>query len=333
MNEPEKHRVKFPACAPYFRCRRKYRKNEVIMKKLLLSVLIITMLVSLTSCGGTNKNDTIVIYDGQYSEMQIIHHMVKILVEKNTDLKVEIKDEMAPVNLFNELIKGSSDVMNSYDGTLLTTYLHLDPSDVPSDTTLYDYVNEEGRKQKNVTLLDKLGINNTYTIAVPMDIAEQYNLSTVSDLVTVADQLVFGAEHDFFTEEGSAKFNPFVEFYGLNFKEAKQLDINLKYSAVESGNIDVTVVYATDGLNKKSQLIILTDDLNFFPEYNGALLVKADFFEKYKATAPDLEEVLASMSGIFTDEDMINLSYMVDVDGRSVAEVSEEYLQQKGLLD
>jgi len=303
------------------------------MKKIISLLLIGLLVISMTACGGKEENNTIVVYDGQFSEMQIIHYMVKLLVEEKTDLTVEIKDEMAPVNLFSELTGGTSDLMNSYDGTLLTTYLHLDPSEVPEDTTLYDFVNEKGREMEGVMLLDKLGINNTYAIAVPQDIADEYSLNTISDLAAVADQLVFGAEHDFFTEEGSAKYNPFVEFYGLEFKEGKQIDINLKYSAVESGNIDVTVVYATDGLNRQAGLKILEDDRQFFPEYNGALLVKEDFFEKYKDSAPNLEEVLAMMANIFTDEDMVNLTYQVDVEGSSVADVSKEYLQEKGLID
>jgi len=303
------------------------------MKKIISLLLIGLLVISMTACGGKEENNTIVVYDGQFSEMQIIHYMVKLLVEEKTDLTVEIKDEMAPVNLFSELTGGTSDLMNSYDGTLLTTYLHLDPSEVPEDTTLYDFVNEKGREMEGVMLLDKLGINNTYAIAVPQDIADEYSLNTISDLAAVADQFVFGAEHDFFTEEGSAKYNPFVEFYGLEFKEGKQIDINLKYSAVESGNIDVTVVYATDGLNRQAGLKILEDDRQFFPEYNGALLVKEDFFEKYKDSAPNLEEVLAMMANIFTDEDMVNLTYQVDVEGSSVADVSKEYLQEKGLID
>lgn len=53
-----------------------------------------------------------------------------------------------------------------------------------------------------------------------------------------------------------------------------------------SGNMDVTVVYSTDGLNKRFGLVILEDDLHFFPEYNGAYLLRADLYEDF----PELEE-------------------------------------------
>jgi len=304
-----------------------------LMKRMLAMCLAVGLVVSMTGCGGgAKKTESITIYDGQFAEMQIIHQMVKYLVEANTDITVDIKDQMAPVNAYNELLKGSNDIMNSYDGTVLTTFLGLDPSDVPTDKTLYDYVNEQC-EEKEIRLLGKLGINNTYAVAVPQKIADEYDLNTISDLVPVADKLVFGAEHDFFTEEGSAKYNPFVEFYGLKFQDAKQIDMSLKYSAVESGNIDCTVVYATDGQNKKAKLKVLEDDRTFFPEYNGALLVREDLFERFKDTAPDLEDVLRQMDGIFTQDDMIDLTYAVDVDLKSVEDVAKEYLVAKGLLE
>jgi len=304
--------------------------------RFIVGLLALLMIIPLAACGSKDE-ETITIYEGQFSEMRIIHCMVKLLVEENTDVTVDIKEEMSPVNSYNEIVSGNADLMNCYDGTLLTTFLHLDPSDVPEGTTLYDFVNEQALETSNVQLLGKLGINDTYTIAVPQSIADEYGLETISDLAAVADQLVFGAEHDFFTEEGSAKYNPFVEFYGLKFKDSKQIDLSLKYSAVKSGSIDVTVVYATDGLNREAGLKILEDDQSFFPEYNGALLVRADLFERLSDAAPNLEEVLDMMTGIFTDEDMVELTYQVDVpiDGetRTVEEVSKEYLQSKGLLD
>lgn len=299
-------------------------------KTLIVALLAAMLLFSLVSCSKDTKN-TITIYDGQFSEMRIIHQMVKLLVEGHTDAKVKIKDEVAPPNAYNELLKGNADITNSYDGTLLTTFLHLDPKDVPENATLYDFVNEQAA-DKGVKLLDKLGINNTYTIAVPQALADEYNLEKISDLAPIADQLVFGAEHDFFTEEGSAKYNPFIKFYGLNFKEGKQIDLTLKYSAIESGNLDVTVVYATDGMNRKHQLKVLEDDLSFFPEYNGALLVRTDLFDRLKEVAPDLEAILNKLGGAFTNEDMVDLTYKVDVDGENAHDVAKEFLKSKGLL-
>ncbi|NLJ94390.1 MAG: glycine/betaine ABC transporter substrate-binding protein [Clostridiaceae bacterium] len=310
------------------------------MKKLKLFTVLLAMLILvtpvLTACGSGDNDDTLVIYDGQFSEMRIIHQMVKLLVEQDTDLTVEIRDEMAPPASYDQVVAGEADLTNSYDGTLLTTFLHLDPVDVPEGMTLYDFVNEQALEQDNTRLLGKLGTNNTYAVAAPQHIIDQYQLETISDLAEVADELVFAAEHDFFTEEGSAKYNPMVEFYDLDFKEGRQIDISLKYSAINSGEVDVTVVYATDGLNKEAELVILEDDRNFFPEYNGALLVNDDIFEKFEEKAPNLEEVLEQLTGQISDEEMVDMTYATDVgiDGETSTPEAEarKFLEAKGLL-
>lgn len=285
---------------------------------------------------GTERvnHNELMLYDGDYSETQIMHHMVKQLVENRTDLTVTIQDQMSQVNNFNALVgdNHTCDLMISYDGTLLTTFLHKDPADVPDSESLFDYANSLAEDRNGVYLLGKIGFDNTYAIAVPQHIADQYNLNCISDLEPVANQLIFGAEHEFFTQEGSMKYEPFREFYDLQFKESVSVDVSLKYTAIERGIFDITEVYATDGLNRKAGLKVLEDDQSFFPEYNGALLVRADLFDRFSDTAPELRNVLSLLEGTITNEDMVNMTYQVDVAGREVDDVVHEFLISKNLL-
>lgn len=307
-------------------------KNLKKIAAVACAALIVTGLAA--GCGSKAPTNQLEMYDGNFSEMKLIHSMIKMVVEAHTDLTVNIKDEMTSVNMFKELTAKdpSCDLMNSYDGTLLTTYLKLDPEDVPAGQSIYDFSNEKAEAQYGIHLLDKLGFNDTYCIAVPQTIADKYNLTTISDLVSVAPELRFGAEHEFFTEEGSMKYGPFTKFYGLNFKEAIPVDLGLKYAAAENGSFEVTEVYSTDGLNRKAKLKVLQDDKNFFPEYNGAILIRDDVIEKYKDAAPNLVDVLNSLGGKFTNETMTDLTYKVDVEGQSVDTVAKDFLTQQGLL-
>jgi len=279
---------------------------------------------------GRGSSGDLMLYDGDYSETQLMHHMVKMLVEDQTDLSVTIQDQMSQVNNFNALTGSghTCDLMISYDGTLLTTFFHQDVTDVPEGMALYDYVNQVAHDEHGMRLLEKLGFDNTYAVAVPQAVAEQYGLETISDLIPVANQLTFGAEQGFFTREGSMKYYPFVEFYGLDFRDHISVDLGLKYTAIESGNFDVTVVYATDGLNRKVGLKILEDDKSFFPDYNGAFLVREDIMEQY----PELAGILNQLAGRIPTEQMAELTYQVDVVGRTVDEVAREFLVGQGLL-
>ena len=299
-------------------------------RKMWIPVAAILLAICLLLPYGRGSSGDLMLYDGDYSETQLMHHMVKMLVEDQTDLTVTIQDQMSQVNNWGALNGNNHtcDLMISYDGTLLTTFFHQDVTDVPEGMSIYNYVNQVAQEEYGMRLLEKLGFDNTYAIAVPQAVADQYGLETISDLVPVADQLTFGAEQGFFTLEGSMKYGPFTEFYGLNFRNPVSVDLGLKYAAVENGSFDVTVVYATDGLNRKAGLKILEDDKSFFPDYNGAFLVREDVLEKY----PELEGILNQLAGEIPTEQMAELTYQVDVLGRTVDDVAREFLVSQGLL-
>ena len=294
--------------------------------KCAVLMAVILILSALAGCGGSDGN-TITVIDGDFAEMKLFTQIAKIMIEEKTDIKVKVQDSMASSLAFEQIKDGKMDVYMSYDGSLLTAYLGRDPSEVPDGTSLYDYVNELGKKEANVMLTPKLGGQNTYVVAVSQEIAQEYNLSKVSDLVSCAPELTFAAEHEFF-DEGSKHFDAFVEAYGLNFKESNTIDRGLKYAGMDSGNMDVTIVYSTDGLNKKFNLVTLEDDEKFFPEYNGAYLIRADLYEDY----PELEEVFASLEGKFTDDVCTELNYLIDVENQDPYDVAYDYLSENGFI-
>lgn len=275
------------------------------------------------------------LYDGGYSEVQLMHNMFKQVVEDRTDLTVNIIDQMSQVNNYKQLLGSSPscDLMFSYDGTVLTTFLKQDVSSIPAGTTLYNYVSQEISRAEGLQLMGRVGLNNTYAIGVTPDTEARYGVKTISDLVPIADQLRFGGEHEFFTAEGSMKFQPFVQRYGLSFRSVIPVDVALKYTAAQQDSFDVMVVFATDGLNKRAGLTILEDDLGFFPEYYGAFLVREALFQELGDSGEQLKDVLDLFTGLVSTQDMIDLTYQVDVDRQPVEQVAHQFLVEKGILD
>ncbi|MDD6023177.1 MAG: glycine betaine ABC transporter substrate-binding protein [Oscillospiraceae bacterium] len=298
------------------------RKGKLYTQLGIFAVLFLLLIpiVSRSSSGIT-------VYDGDYSETQILTHMAKMLIEDQTDLTVTIEDQMTQVNSWNCLTREEADFMISYDGTILTTFLGQDTADIPEGQSLYQYVSDE-LVNKHLTMTGKLGFDNTYAIAATRQTAEKYQLKKVSDLTPVAGELVFGAEQGFFTLEGSMKYGPFCDYYGLHFKDDVSVDIGLKYAAIQNGSFDVTEVYATDGLNVEAGLVILEDDLEFFPEYNGVYLIRNEVLLDY----PEIEDTLNLLSGLISTEDMSQMTYEVDVNGKPVDEVAKEFLEERGLI-
>ncbi|MFR1169427.1 MAG: glycine betaine ABC transporter substrate-binding protein, partial [Coprobacillus cateniformis] len=81
------------------------------------------------------------------------------------------------------------DMYIDYTGTIYGSILGLEPnSDVDE---VYKTVKEEFQSQFHLTVLDALGFNNTYTLAIDKDLAKKYNIETISDLCKVSKQLTF----------------------------------------------------------------------------------------------------------------------------------------------
>ena len=120
--------------------------------------------------------------------------------------------------------------------------------------------------------------------------------------------------------------------HGISWEDGVSLDIGLKYAAIDNENIDVTMVYSTDGLNQKSNLRILTDDLKFFPQYYAAFFHRESLFEEYEEAAPNLKEVLLMLEGQISNEEMIAMNFQVDAEGAEPKDVAKTFLVEKGLL-
>ncbi len=303
------------------------------MKRSISIILVVIMIaVSITACGGnTEGKKEIVLLSGYFSEIEILMQMAGILIEENTDLDVKFHDSMQTVAGANANESNEVDLFVSYDGTHLTTLMGMDTVDVPEGEDLFEWVREKSIEELGLTLTDKFGFENTYAIAIKKDFAEANDIKTISDLVPYTKDLVFGAEHEFFDEEASMRFKPFNEKYGIEWKDSKSIDIGLKYAAMDSGNIDVTMAFSTDGLIKKSDLVVLEDDKSFFPQYYCAYQVRETLFEEFSDSAPNLEEVLNSLAGKIDNATMTELNYLVDVEGKEPYDVAKTFLVDIGL--
>jgi glycine betaine/choline ABC-type transport system substrate-binding protein len=178
----------------------------------------------------------------------------------------------------------------------------------------------------NMVWLDRYGFNNTYALAMPMTMADELGIETYSDLGKASSGLVFGAEYDFYERDDG--YEALAEIYGFDFKDKKELDIGLKYQAVGTGEVDVINAFSTDGLIQEYEMKVLVDDQLYFPAYQAATVIRGETLEKY----PELEDVLNMMSGIISDDEMVEMNYRVEKLNDDPAVVAREFLEMKGLL-
>lgn len=169
--------------------------------------------------------------------------------------------------------------------------------------------------------------NNTYALAVPQSFADQHNLETISDLQAVEKQIKAGFTLEFSDREDG--YLGIQDLYNLNFPNVTTMEPQLRYTAIEEGDINLVDAYSTDSELRRYNLKVLEDNKNLFPPYQGAPLLRQETLDRY----PELEEVLNQLGGKISDDQMREMNYQVAEEGVSAKEVAQHYLQEEGLIE
>lgn len=286
---------------------------------LACAALVIGMLVP----AGTG--DTIHIATKPITEQYVLGEMLDLLIEQDTDLNVELTQGVGggTSNIQPAMESGEFDLYPEYTGTAWNMVLGEDGLYTEA---LFDQLQQAYQDGYDMEWVGMYGFNNTYGLVVRREIAEQYDLHTCSDLAAVADRLVFGAEYDFFEREDG--YDALCETYGLHFRETMDMDIGLKYQALAQGEIDVMVIFTTDGQLAAADAVVLEDDKQFYPSYLCGNVVRRAVLEEH----PELETVLEKLAGTISDSDMAQMNYAVETEGREPRDVAADFLRSCGLL-
>ena len=303
------------------RKRVKYKINP----KLIILGLFIVIFGAYFSL-NSKKDKTINIATKPMTEGYILGQMLTELIEQDTDLKVNITNGVGggTSNIHPAIVKGEFDLYPEYTGTSWEAVLKKEAS---YDESKFDELQKEYKEKYNLEYVNLYGFNNTYSLAVNKDIAEKYNLKTYSDLAKVSNNLIFGAEYDFFEREDGYK--ELQKVYDIDFKKKIDMDIGLKYQAMKDKKIDVMVIFTTDGQLAVSDVIVLEDDKKMYPSYRAGTVVRSEILSEY----PELKPVLEKLNNILDDKTMADLNYQVESEGKKPEDVAREYLQEKGLLE
>ena len=171
-----------------------------------------------------------------------------------------------------------------------------------------------------------LGFDNSYVLAVRRDVAEKLQLRSISDLAK-HPSLVLGLSHEFIGRSDGWK--GLANRYQLGKLSPKGLDHGLAYEAIRARQIDVMDAYGTDSKLLRDRLVVLQDDLNFFPTYDALLLYRSDVPTRFASTW----KVLSALQNTISQQTMGELNARAEVDGQSFAAVARDFLQQQAQGD
>lgn len=270
---------------------------------------------------------SVVVGGKNFTEQQLLAEMTaQLLRAKGFD--VDKRAGMGSAVLRQAQENGQIDVYWEYTGTSLITYNKVEDRMSPEET--YNTVKKlDG--EKGLVWLKPSDANNTYALAMQSKEAEERGISTLSDLAAKVNKdgdLTFASNAEFYARADGLK--PLQKAYGFEFERSsiKRMDSGLVYQALKEGQVDVGLVFATDGRIPAFDFKVLKDDKNYFPAYALTPVVRKDTLEKN----PKLEDILNSLSSKIDDSTMASLNASVDVEKKSIEDVATEFLKKEGLV-
>ena len=289
------------------------------MKKRILSVGCTArafVLALLLAALGISVADARVTVGGKaFTENYILSEIAARLLEASGH-EVERRQGLNGTSIvFEGLANHAIDVYPEYTGTITEVIL--------KQPELEDFGDiRAALEAQGFTLLDPLGFNNSYALAVLEEFAAEHGISRISDLTSI-EQLEIAVPHEFL--ERADGWRGLKAAYGLGFT-AKGIEHSLAFEAIKQRSIDVIAVYTTDGEIDRTGLRVLEDDLGYFPGYRAAFML-------HDAAPASVRDVLAPLSGRIDDQRMRQMNLSALDPGTTYMEVATEFLVTEGLLD
>jgi osmoprotectant transport system substrate-binding protein len=261
---------------------------------------------------------------GAFAENQIVAEMyAQVLehagyhVERHLDLRSRETSQSA-------LEAGQIDVKPEYLSSLL---LFLDPNaEASADAAEVARLDAQLLRPQGITVLTPSPAEDTNQFVANAETADRFNLTTMSSLTAVADQLTLGGPPE-------CPVRPFClpglsEVYGIVFNDFTPLDAGgpLTVDALRRDVVQVGLLFSTDPRIEQHGFVPLVDDRRLQDAENITPVIRTEKLND------EVRGSLDAVSARLTTEETTELVGQVVIDGRSVSAIASGFLTRNGLL-
>jgi osmoprotectant transport system substrate-binding protein len=271
--------------------------------------------------GGSSSKGTITVAGFDFAESSILAQMYGQALAHNGytvnyKLRLGKREVVAPA-----LKSGQIDLYPGYAATDLE-YYNSGAGEASGDVT--------ATTQKLNARLNPLGLEaltpspavDQNAFAVTKATQQKYNLSKLSDLAAIGDQLVLGGPPECATR-------PFCQpglekTYGIHFKSFKSLDTDgaLTRAALANNTIQVGLVFSSDSDLNKLGLVVLEDDKHLENADNVVPIIRQ------KVATAEVKAILDKVDANLTTAQLITLNGQVELNHQDPDAVARAFLQQ-----
>lgn len=291
---------------------------------MIRAVFAVALLALLGGCGGESAG--IKVGAKNFGESRVLAQMAAALAREQGLPVAGVVDYPDTRTVLEALKRGDIDVYPDYNGTGL---LMLGQNPIADGDAAMERVREL-YEPLGLSWRPRLGFANNYALVMRPQRAAELGIQTMSALVNEAPALRFGIEEDFESRplDGLVPMN---QRYGFEFADTVVVSQDQRaslYDRLLDGELDVVEGYTTDGQIADYGLVVLEDDLGFFPVYEASFLARAASLSEHQ----NLGAVLDSLAGRIDAASMQDLNRKVDIEGRSPQAVARDFLARQDLI-
>lgn len=320
-------------------------------RALLAALAALTLALGLAACGGgddetdtgaatgggaaiasnpDNGDVTLTIGSKNFPEQEILGEIYAQALQA-AGYKVRTALSLGSETVALQAVKtGEISGYPEYASTALTSFFGLEPEQVPADAqAAWEKANAEFEKE-GLRAFEPTPFASANAVGTTTELARKYDLKTVSDLDGVSERL---------TLYGSPECRQRIDclaglekLYGLKFKSFTPVDIGLRYTVLEKGQADLSILFTTDPqlAAEKDKFVILEDDKKVFPAGNVIFVTTEKVAEE---AGPDFEQTILRVQEGLTLKVMQELDARVELERQTPKEAAAAYLKSAGYVE
>jgi osmoprotectant transport system substrate-binding protein len=302
---------------------RKIFRNRVVGAALLAMALVAAACGSGDDSSGP-EGPTITVGSTNFGEQLILGDIYATVLE-DAGYDVERSFNLGNREVVNPALKsGEIDMLAEYTGTLLTFEGGTSsPDSQETWENLVDVLDGVG-----LVALEYSPAQDKNGFVVTAETAAELGVSKVSDLARYNGELVLGGPPECPNREFC--LIGLQDVYGLEFADFLPLDVGgaLTVAALEGGEIDVGLLFTSDGVIAEKGFVLLEDDLDLQPAENIVPVITDAIADAY---GDDLADIINEVSAAITTAELSELNRRFGA-GEDPDALAVDWLEDNGFI-
>ncbi|WP_062991669.1 glycine betaine ABC transporter substrate-binding protein [Nocardia anaemiae] len=267
-----------------------------------------------------------------FTEQNILGYLIEFALSAAGAQVRDLTNIQGSNSVRDAQLHGQIDISYEYTGTGWINYLGNE-TPIPDEVGQFEAVRDADLAAHGIVWTDMAPMNNTYALVMSGNTAKETGVVTLSDYARLIATDPAAAATCVGTEFNVRRdgYPGMARKYGIDVgKVHKQIvqDAVVYQATADAEQCRFGSVAATDGRIPALGLVLLKDDLGFFPKYNAALVMRKSFADAH----PQVADIMAPISKKLTNAAITELNRQVDLDGREPAEVARDWMVAEGFV-